>query len=192
RKMTPPIFQYIDDMLSEDASYTLAFMSQKIFEKFNIRLSTSTIDRSLTNLHFSLKTLTPVPIGRNYEVTIQKRRIFEREFTFLNYVTNSSDFAFIDEVSFSLTTRVLKGRLRIGQSAYKSVRNIRSRKFSIIAAVTNQQPIFFKNNISSVNGSDFAEFVIDLKVECARICIKNQIFIYIMHLVTDQRLCRSS
>ncbi|KRH92468.1 hypothetical protein M153_5674000962, partial [Pseudoloma neurophilia] len=37
RKMTPPIFQYIDDMLSEDASYTLAFISEKIFEKFNIR-----------------------------------------------------------------------------------------------------------------------------------------------------------
>jgi len=45
-------------------------------DELNINVSTSTTDRALEKFHYSLKVLNELPIQRNSEMTLNKRKIY--------------------------------------------------------------------------------------------------------------------
>ena len=77
---------FISDLVNGNPIITLKKITEKINKRVLIAVSTSTIFRNLKNLHFSLKSLTIVPVNRNTDTTIEKRREYEKKFTRLSLI----------------------------------------------------------------------------------------------------------
>lgn len=64
---------YILQKVDENCSLTLKQLADKVFEKFNLKVSRQTIQRTLNEFHYTLKKVSLVPTDRNSPRTISLR-----------------------------------------------------------------------------------------------------------------------
>ncbi|KAG0441934.1 hypothetical protein DMUE_0679 [Dictyocoela muelleri] len=149
--------------VDQDCLLRISDLKSRVYEKFGINISLSTIQRVLNDFHYTLKTTVMVPERRNDPSTIETRKIYASEFRNLEYLYSDKNFIFIDEVGFSVVSRPKRGRSKIRTSTYVSVRAAKSRNISVVAAMNKYGMIYHKIHDRALNGENFKFCVVDLK-----------------------------
>lgn len=167
------IYSWVDS----DCSITLKELTNRANIKFNINMSYSTVNRTLRQFHYSLKQITVVPERRNSEYTIQKRLEYAQRFRELEVGYEDKNFVFLDEVGFCYSARTKRGRAIKGSSAYLQVPAIRTKNFSVLAAMNKYNMLFYKIFDKPLNGEDFKSGLVELKNECFIKGINNPVFL---------------
>lgn len=168
---------FINSEIDEDPTLTLADLANKVLQNFNVIASVSTIHRCILGFHYTLKNLVMVPAPRNCLRTIEKRYAYAQDFNRKLLEVDDKNFIFVDEVGYSVVSRTRKGRSLIGTSPYVSTVAVKSRNISVIAAMNKCGMVFYKINNGPVNGENFKQFLIDLKITCTLIGIQNPTFV---------------
>ncbi|KAG0435778.1 hypothetical protein DMUE_4540 [Dictyocoela muelleri] len=164
-------------MIDDYPTITLRSLAKKLENEEGVIVSPSTINRCLDNFCYSLKCTNELPVDRNSISTIKKRFIYEQKFSELSCVTPPESFIFIDEVEFSLSLRIKKGRSERGKPVNIIKPASRSKNISIIASYNINGMLFCKNNDKAVNGDEFVDFMIDINSNVLSKGIKDPIFI---------------
>ena len=178
--------QLILDMVETDCSVTLKALKNCLQTELNINVSASTIEREFKNLHYTFKRVQLIPEARNTEQNIQKRF----EYANIYLALNEQNIIFVDEMGVNCSMRVNYGRSEVGSSPRKIVRSLRSRNYSISAAINKDSVLFFKTINESYNGERYGEFFDDLFAKLYERNITNQILILdncSIHKVQDVR-----
>ncbi|GAB1602577.1 hypothetical protein Ahia01_000537300 [Argonauta hians] len=89
---------------------TLVELMEKIKEEFKINMCVSTVKLVLNRLHYTVKSLLPIPIARNTNCAIENRAGFALEYRNLEAVYGQESFIFIDESGFQVVSRKKRGR----------------------------------------------------------------------------------
>lgn len=158
KKVTTEAKHLILRKLDEDASITLRKLKESLENELNICVSLPTIERELNILHYSFKRLQLVPEARNTEANIQKR--FEYANLFLSL--NEQSVIFMDEMGVNCSLRMGYGRSVVGTPARKNVRALRSRNYSVSAAINRDGVLFFKTINQPYNGERYELFLNEL------------------------------
>ena len=120
-KLSLEIKQQLLNYVDEECTKTLRELVFWVFDKFNVQLSLSTIDRSLREFPYTVKRASLIPERRNSESTIEVREAYALSYRILEANNDDKNFIFLDEVGFAVVTRPSRGRSFRGQSAYLTV-----------------------------------------------------------------------
>lgn len=163
----------IKEVINEDVSITLRNIKEVLFNKLNICASVSTIDRTISAFNYSFKRLQLIPEARNTTKTIEKR------FEYANFYSaqNEDRIIFLDEFGCSCSIRSNYGRSAIGTTPRKNIRTIRSKNYSVSAAISKRKLLHFKTISLPYNGERYAEFIVDFLVVLERENMSHCIFI---------------
>ena len=177
KKLNAEHENFIKEEIDNNPTITLKELKNKLLEKHRINVSISTIGRRIGDFHYSLKSLTVIPERRNNPRTIEVRFEYGTDFNNMLLNIENTNFFFIDEVGFCVSSRAKRGRSLVGQPAYQNVCSIRTRNISVIACMNLQGMVFKKINPGAVNGENFITFFRELLDECDNRDIIDPIFI---------------
>ena len=142
--------------LDENCQLTLEDLANRVEEKFQIKVSTTTVFSYLDKLHFSVKKISRVPLRRNCASTIETRFNYAKKF--MERIDQSSTI-FIDETGIALHCRSSYGRSEIGKRANVTVRAIRGKNYSVCCAMSRTGVEFYQAQEKSYNAIDFIDFI---------------------------------
>jgi hypothetical protein len=117
--------------IHNDASTTLGAMQQTLRNQ-NVNVSKATIHRSIKSFGYSFKRMQYVPERRNVESNIICRFNYARSI----FELNMNKLVFIVENDVNCPMRKRYGHAPLGTSPRKTIRTLRSKKFSICAAMS--------------------------------------------------------
>jgi len=155
KKITPDIEMFIKEKINEDCSVTLKSLQDILLREKDLVVSTASIGRSIKDFYYSLKRVTLVPEIRNCERVVDERYQYATTYLLLN----EEKVVFLDEFGVSCSLRVNYGRSQIGSPARKIVSSIRSRNYSVSAAITKLGLLFHQTLKTSLNGNLYRDFV---------------------------------
>lgn len=158
KKLSEEAKNFIRTEVDNDVSLTLKVIKQKLSESLNISCSVTTVENALKELHYSFKRVELVPVARNSENNVNSREIYCERFLRLD----ESNVVFIDEFGVSCSTRQKYGRSLVGTSPRKQVRAIRSKNFSVCAAICKKKILFYDVKESAYNREGFIQFLNNL------------------------------
>jgi hypothetical protein len=140
----------------------LAQLRDKFLQEFDgiNELSIWTVDRASREFHYSFKRLRLVPVARNTPDVINKR--FEYAVKYNQLMTEKDKLFFIDEMGVQVWSRGGCGRSAKGENAYKSVGALRSRNFSVCAAMNHNSLFFFEIQDRPYNAEHYSGFLSQL------------------------------
>ncbi|KAF7684984.1 hypothetical protein CDIK_4267, partial [Cucumispora dikerogammari] len=167
----------IVDWVNENPIYTLKQLKLKVFDSFEITCSTSTIDRVLTEFHYTLKRLVLSPVTRNSERTLEKRFEYAQAYRALEETVPAENFVFLDEVGFQVVSRPKRGRALRGQVAVTYTPGARSRNISVMAAISKAGVLYHTIRNSAFNGEAFKSSLVELNSVCQQKGIINPVFV---------------
>lgn len=147
--------ELIENEILSDVSITLKSLKMKLNATLGIGVSQTSINNTLKNLCYSFKRVQTVPEPRNTEQTIQSRFIFCNEYLLFD----ETKIIFLDEFGISCSTRSKYGRSKVNTTPRKGVRAIRSRNFSVIAAISRTQLISFNVQETAYNQITFLQYI---------------------------------
>ena len=139
----------ICEWVDHNCTLTLKELVTKTLDEWPelVSISQKTIGRGLKSFHYTFKRVSVVPERRNTEDVIENRYQYAVEYTQLKY--DNKVMVFIDEMGVQIYSRASSGRAVKGQRANKTVPRIRSRNYSICAAMTSDSLFFFEINNKS-------------------------------------------
>ncbi|KAF7687091.1 hypothetical protein CDIK_3072, partial [Cucumispora dikerogammari] len=143
-----PILGWVD----ENPILTLQESKEKVLITFNISCSTSTINRVLSEFHYTLKRLVLSPATRNSETTLIKRFEYSQNYRAREETTPAKNFIFLDEVGFQVVSRPKRGRALRGRAPVTYTPGARSRNISVVAAVSKRGVLYHKIRNTAFNG----------------------------------------
>lgn len=149
---------FIREEVDRDVSLTLQAIKVKVHTHFNISCSTTTIENALKDLHYTLKRVVLVPERRNIEGNINTREAYCERYLRMD----DSNIVFIDEFGVSCSTRQKFGRSIIGTMGRKQVRAIRSKNFSVCAAICKRMILLHDTRESAYSRESFITFLSNL------------------------------
>ncbi|KAI5152175.1 hypothetical protein ENBRE01_2626 [Enteropsectra breve] len=89
----------IKEWIDADCCIIIARLKRKILEEFSISVSYSTIHRAVCGFSYTLKRIYLQPARRNYEASIEARKLYARNFfEFLSTVSDEANVYFVDEL----------------------------------------------------------------------------------------------
>lgn len=105
------MLNFLNDELQEDCTITLQVLREKINSRFNTFIqSNSTIHNALSGINYTMKCISPSPVARNTPERIEQRVLYAQEYDHLLCTYVPTNIIFVDEVGFSLSIRVNRGR----------------------------------------------------------------------------------
>lgn len=164
----------IRDLIEEDCSVTLKKIQEKVFDVASKTVSVSLIHREITNFEFSFKRVQLIPERRNEMSNIETRFSFARQIMTLEV----EKLIYIDEFGVNCGMRKRYGRAPIGETPRKSVTTVRSKNFSVCAAMRKEGLISFKIQEEAYNRETFFNFIRDLILQITEMNLKNMTFIF--------------
>jgi transposase len=100
-KITRAAYDALDSWVDERPDMTLAQLSAKLFETFQISVSNQSVSNALTKIGFTVKLLQTIPMSRNTPPTLQARKDYAQKF--LGKAPNDTrNIIWIDETGFNL------------------------------------------------------------------------------------------
>lgn len=163
KKITDRMLAFLNDELQEDCTLTLQVLRERINTKFNTYIkSNSTIHNALKGINYTMKMITPSPLQRNTPERINQRYEYAQEYDQINCEFAPKNIIFIDEVGFSLSIRVNKGRSLSGSQALLKVPYLRSRNLSSCAAMNCTGVLINCTKPGAHDGISFLRFLGDL------------------------------
>lgn len=158
KKITTNIKEYIKRLIEDDCSITLMKIKEKIRNNMNVLVSKSTIAKEIANFNYSIKKVVLVPYMRNVPDNIQSRYEYA-----INYLSlDENKVIFLDEFGVSCSMRVRHGRSPVGTPPKKTICSIRSKNYSVAAAITKKGLFGFKILNHAFNGELFHLFFTEL------------------------------
>lgn len=148
----------IENAIGEDVSGPLRLMQNKLENELSITASLSTISRSLDAMNYSLKRVTFIPEMRN---TLNNLTVRE-QYCNAYMMHDENSLIFIDKFGVSCSTRINYGRSIAGTPARKGARAVRSKNYSVCAALMKNGLKYFKISDSAYNAATFVEFLREL------------------------------
>jgi transposase len=149
---------FIRNEVDREVSLTLKALKTKVYEQLNISCSTTTIENALKKLHYTFKRVELVPERRNIENNINIREIYCDHYLRLD----DSKVVFLDEFGVSCSTRQKFGRSLVGTTPRKQIRAIRSKSFSVCAAVCKKKILAYEVRESAYNRGNFISYLLHL------------------------------
>ena len=145
------------DWVDNCCTTSLAVLAQKCSENFGIRPSESTVSRALRSFHYTIKRVCLQPERRNTQDVIDQRQAYCSEF--LEIMSRRESIFFIDESGFSCSMRSSYGRAVRGHPAVVRVPAIRTKNFSVCAAIGFDSVLCFEVKDRPYNAGLFLEFI---------------------------------
>jgi transposase len=161
--------------LDENCLLKLSVLRARCLETFNINPSESTLSRICKEFHFTLKRVSLQPERRNCDATLQSRQEYATRF--LEIMSRRSSIFFIDESGFSCSMRASYGRSERGTPCVVRVPNIRTKNFSVCAAIGFNSLLCFEVLDRAYNSGHFLTFIQSLIQKLAANNIANAILI---------------
>ena len=161
------------EKINEDVSITIKSLKTKLSVDKNVTVSASTIERAIKNFHYSFKRVQLVPARRNTENNIKERFIYANNYLALN----EDRIVFADEMGMSCSIRSSYGRSLVGTTPRKLVRSIRSKNYSISAAMNKQGILLYEILSTSFNGERYSQFIRKLLMKLKDMNMDNMIII---------------
>jgi len=158
-KITPVMQEFIKNTVDANCTISLKAIKKMVLEKFQLHVCEATIHNHLKKLHYSLKLLKLVPEKRNDEKTIQLRKQYAIEFEDITDNYPDTNIFFIDEVGFSVSMRVTKGRAKIGDTPIAVVKNVKSKNVSVCCAYSRSSIPFYEINYKPYNKVSFTGYI---------------------------------
>ena len=161
-KCTDEMRSMMSELLNEDCTRTLAYLQTRIFERFNVKLSLSAVKVNLEAINFTLKQTSAIPEARNTQDAIEKRHAYALDFDVLLGRHLMKQFIFVDEAGFNVSMRRNRGWSRRGSPANVNVSTIRSKNYSVCAAISSEGILIHEVRDKAYTGRSFANFIEDL------------------------------
>jgi transposase len=158
KKLSENDTTFIKTAIENDVSITLNTIKVKLHTERGVAVSRSTINRSICDFNFSFKRLQLIPEMRNSSSNIEKRYAYATEY--LQY--DQDKVVFLDEFGANCSIRSAYGRSQIGTTPRKNIRAIRSKNFSISAAMAKNTLLFYEVIDRPYNGERYYMFLHDL------------------------------
>ena len=141
--------------VNADCSMTLRQIVARLHDTYQVTVGKSTIDRVLSDFHYSWKRTSIQPIARNDEESLELRKRYADLYMTLLGTHSERQFVFVDEMGINLSLRSRYGRSPIGSRAVHVVASLRSRNISVCAAMTTEGIIHFKWQDRAFKSSTF-------------------------------------
>lgn len=155
KKIDTDIENLIKSYISNDASITLKTIKEKLLSDTTKIISKSTIARSIDNFNFSFKRIKLIPEARNGIFNMEIRFLYANEYLCLD----ENKIIFLDEFGVNCSMRIGYGRSIRGTSPRKTVRTIRSKNYSISAAITKKGILYYKVINKAFNSDEYLQFI---------------------------------
>ena len=159
QKLSEEQKQTIIEWVDNDCVLTIDKIRQKCLENWPEleSISWSTVNNVLKRFHYSFKRISLVPMARNTSDAIQKR--YEYAIQYNQLMVDKEKLFFIDKMGVQIWSRRSGGRAPIGKRASKVVKQIRSRNYSICAAMRSDSLYFFEIQDRPYNKEYFNDFL---------------------------------
>jgi transposase len=158
KKLTDGMMCTVREWVDADCTLPLSSIALRIGEVFGISVSRKTVERTLNELHYTLKRTSLIPDMRNDARTIQLRADFVAEIIALD----PNEVVFVDEVGFCYTMRLSRGRSLSGLRANVRVPVIRSKNHSVAAAMDKNALLMYRIQDRPYNTESFKTFMLSL------------------------------
>ncbi|XP_061514175.1 uncharacterized protein LOC133393386 isoform X1 [Anopheles gambiae] len=155
--------QSIRAWIDEDCTVTLKALVEKVYERFNVRVSTTTVAREIKGFNYSFKRIHNLPERRNTDSTIEERRSYASMCYQISMENPDTDIVFLDEVGFKVSMRTSKGRSLKGTTPTIVVPQLRSRNISIVCAMNKSGIVHYLSHNRAINRELFTQFIYELK-----------------------------
>ena len=172
-KCTDEMRSMMSELLNEDCTRTLAYLQTRIFERFNVKLSLSAVKVNLEAINFTLKQTSAIPEARNTQDAIEKRHAYALDFDVLLGRHLMKQFIFVDEAGFNVSMRRNRGWSRRGSPANVNVSTIRSKNYSVCAAISSEGILIHEVRDKAYTGRSFSNFLEDLLKKLDEINLMN-------------------
>ena len=156
-KLSPQERMKIKAWLDDYPSLTLVALREKLVSNFQRCVSLATIDRATKSFQYTVKRISLVPHRRNDSEVIELRYQCALKFTRMS-LTKVKMF-FLDEFRMQVWSRRSYGRSMVGQRANKRVKCVRSKNYSVCAAMNCESLYFFEVNSSAYKSVDFSDYL---------------------------------
>jgi transposase len=162
RKLNEEQIQRIREWIELNCTLTLNQLCNKCVEEWPqlVSISHTTVDKALKGMHYTFKRVSYVPETRNTPEVIAQRH--EYALQYIRLKLENKTFLFIDEMGVQIWSRVSGGRALKGDRASKIVKRIRSRNYSICAAMASDSLYFFEIQDCAYNTEHFKQFISQL------------------------------
>ena len=161
-KLTNQMKDYLCDLIEEDCTRRYSDLRQHLIAAYPeiTTVSDSTIRRALKEFYFSFKRVTQVPERRNSADVIEARYAYAMTYTGL--IPERRRIVFIDQMGVQVNSRAKYGHSVKGTKAHKSVPAIRSRTYSVCAAMMEDSLYFFEIQNVAYNSEHYSGFLVQL------------------------------
>lgn len=173
KRLNNDIENLIKNEISHDCSITLNKLKNIIAQQTGQTISETSVHRAIANFEYSFKRVQLIPERRNIENNINIRFEYAREVI----AYDQERLIFIDEFGVNCSMRKRYGRAPLGETPRKNVSTIRSKNFSVAAAMSCNELLCFKIKESAYNGESFIEYIQELITILSRKNLKNMIII---------------
>lgn len=151
---------FIKEMIDENCAITLEDMRARLFTARNKTVSTSTIGRAIDGFHYTFKRLDLVAERANDPELVAQRVEFANEMRVMLH--ERARFFFIDETGFQISMRQFYGRSPVNMPARLEVPRLRSKNFTVVAAMSKTCLFHFTVLDGPCNGAIFLEYIGEL------------------------------
>lgn len=161
RKMCNADEEFIKEKISEDCTRTLQDLKGKLATDRSVNISVSTLHKRIQEFEYSFKRISLVPEARNNVKVVSNRFDYARKI--VDY--ENEKLIFIDEMGINTSMRKRYGRAPLGQTPRKVVTSIRSKNYSICAAISVTKMLFYEISNKAYNSNKFYDYMETLMKE---------------------------
>ena len=154
---------FLRELMEEDCTVTLEYMQEQFEVVDGLRVGLTTIHNRIIGFHFSFKVIKKQCMAAVTEAVKEQRRQYSQ--WLMNAVMEGRNLVYLDEVGFTVSSRVNRGRAEVGESARLEVPTIRSRNVSCISAIHRTGVVHYEILEAHANGERFRQYLHGLQAE---------------------------
>lgn len=185
RKITNAMIDMLLEQLAIYPQLTLQEMADKIFQQFNVHISTQTVSSALDGQSFTVKKVHTMPDGMNTLTNKLKRKKFVEDL--LKYSGEGKFIVYVDESNVNLFIRRNFGRSLKGHRSVVKLPNSKGPNVHMIAGISQRGLHHFKRLRGSFRINDANEWLRGLLRELQTEGHSNENLV----LVSDNAPCHS-
>ena len=148
---------FLRELMEEDCTITLEYMQEQLEAVDDLRVGLTTIHNRIVGFHYSFKVVKKHCFAAITDAMKEQRRVYSR--WLINAVMEGRNLVFLDEVGFTVSSRVNRGRAEKGESAHVPTTSIRSRNISCICAIHRTGVIHYEILEATANGERFRQYL---------------------------------
>jgi transposase len=155
--LTKKILSFIKNSIYQKPTSTIFELKQKIYNKFHVKISTSSVSRGIKMNNFSLKKIKYKPYLKNKK-KIEENKSKKKYLKSIIKKYSYDDIISVDEFCINRNSHKNYGRSIKGKKLFIKERPI-SKRYSVICAISNSDLLAYEIHQSNINGEIFMNFI---------------------------------